>query len=266
VLQVPLQPARADGRWAALRPLCGHDEALVDGRGDLEATRLLDRLLVAVPGTSVGPGGAWTISLSDRDRLLAAVYRLHYGDRVEGAVECAACGAPFDLAFTLADLASRIESDGKTALAAGPDAEGTWSLPDGRRFRLPTAEDRMAVFGMEPAEAADALASRCLLAGDPNDDRESLEAAMREAGPVMDVDLEATCAECGAGQGVRFDIRDHLLGALAAEKPWLAREVHAIATAYGWRLEEILGLPRDERRRYVRLIQAEGAARRERRA
>jgi hypothetical protein len=266
VLQVPLQPAGADGRWAALRPLCGHDEVSIGGCGDLDCARLLDRLLVAAPGGSVGPGDTWTLSLSDRDRLLVALYRHHYGDRIEGSVDCSECGATFEVAFVLADLAHGLESGGITPRATGPDAEGAYVLPDGRRFRLPTVEDRMAVFGMEPTKGADTLVSRCLLAGDPNADREALEAAMSEAGPVLDVDLEASCAECGTVRDVRFDIRAHLLGALAAEKAWLAREVHSIATAYGWGLEEILGLPRDERRRHVRLIEAERVARRGSRA
>jgi len=262
VLQVPLEPAGTGPRWAALRPLCGHDEAAIDGCGDLEATQLLERLLVAAPGTSVRPGGTWTLSVSDRDRLLAAVYRHLYGDRVEGTVRCTDCGAAFDLTFTLAELARGLESGRRTARTVGPDSEGTYVLPDGRRFRLPTAEDQIAVSGMAPEQGAEVLASRCLLAGDPAGDREALEAAMSEVGPVLDLDLGATCAECGAPQEVRFEIRAHLLGTLAAERPCLAREVHSIATAYGWGLNEVLDLPRDQRRGYVRLIETERAGRR----
>jgi hypothetical protein len=262
VLQVPLHAAGSERRWAALRPLCGHDELAVDGDGDLEATRLLDRLLLEVPASRIGPGSAWSLALSDRDRLLLALYRQLYGDRVEGAVECAACGASFQLAFTLTEIHGGLEP---VAGAARPETDGTFALADGRRFRLPTAEDRIAVFGMDPAQAADVLAARCVIVGDASSDRESLEDAMAQAGPVLDVDLDARCAECGADQSFRFGLSAHLLGALAAEKPCLAREIHAIATAYGWGLDEILGLPREERRRFVRLIEAEKAARRERR-
>ncbi len=79
---------------------------------------------------------------------------------------------------------------------------------------------------------------------------------MAEVGPILDLDLEATCPECGARQAIHFDICAHLLGALASERLWLAHEVHTIASAYGWSLAEILGLPREDRRVYVRLIEA----------
>ena len=74
MFQIQLRPGLPGGRWACLRSLCGHDEALIDGTSPWEATVFLDRLLVETPGTSVGPGRAWDLALSDRDRLLATIY------------------------------------------------------------------------------------------------------------------------------------------------------------------------------------------------
>ncbi len=259
MLQVTLHPGLPNGPWACLRPLCGHDEAAIHDADDLEATRLLDRLLVEAPGTTVGPGAAWSLTISDRDRLLVALYRHHYGDRVEGAVRCGGCGEAFDLTLGVDELSGRLE-DTDTRLATGPDGEGAYLMPDGRRFRLPTPEDQRRVLGLEPGAAAETLLRRCLLEGDVAADRGTLEAAMEAVGPVLDVDLVASCPECGAEQTVRFDIRVHLMGALASERRWLAREVHSIATAYGWSLEEILALMREDRRAYVQLIEADRTA------
>ena len=257
--QIELHPGLPDGRWACLRPLCGHDEAATDGSDDLAATRLVDRLLVAAPGTSVEPGRGWELSVTDRDRLLVALYEQLYGERIEGTVECPGCSASYEMAFGLDDLRHRL-APREGGPARGPDAERGYELPDGRRFRLPTPDDQRSVLGLDPAAAAEAILERCLLSGEVASDRAGLEAAIEELALTLDLDLEAACPECSQTQEVRFDLGRHLLGALAAERRWLAREVHSIATAYGWGLHEILGLTRDDRRAYVEIIEADRAA------
>ena len=58
MLHVGLNPGIPGGRFARLRPLCGHDEASVDGAGSVDLIAFLDRLLTNAPGTTVGPGRA----------------------------------------------------------------------------------------------------------------------------------------------------------------------------------------------------------------
>lgn len=259
MLQIQLRPGLPGGRWACVRSLFGHDEALIDGTSPLEATVLLDRLLVETPGTSVGPGRAWDLAISDRDRLLATIYMQCFGDRIESCVPCRDCDRAFDLSFSLRGLIDNLYNR-EGLSTTGPDEQGIYTLADGRRFRLPTAADQRNVLGLEAEPAITALLERCVVEGDPGADPETLQAAMDEVGPILDVDFEVTCPECGTGQGVRFDIQTYLLRALAHEKLFLTREVHRIATVYGWGLQEILNLPRDDRRTYVRLIEADGIA------
>jgi hypothetical protein len=139
-------------------------------------------------------------------------------------------------------------------------------LPDGRRFRLPTAGDQRSVLGLGAENAAAALLERCVVEGDPREDPALLQTAMDEVGAVLDLHLEAACPKCGALQGVRFDIQTYLLRALAYERRFLNHEVHRIAMAYGWGHEEILNLTREDRRAFVRLIEADQAGRRRLRA
>ena len=75
--------------------------------------------------------------------------------------------------------------------------------------------------------------------------------------PIMDIELAASCAECGHVHTVEFDIQSYLLGALLGERRRLMREVHRIAAFYGWSLDEILSLERTERRQLVDLIEDE---------
>ena len=265
MLQVPLNPGLRGGKWACLRALCGHDEVQVDKTGAVASIEFLDRLLVEVPGSSVVPGKAGDLAACDCDRLFGALYRKTFGERIESTLTCRDCDEPFDLSFSLAALAGNV-GDTATTQAEGPDEEGIYRLSDGRRFRLPTAADLSAVSGLESCNAEAALLERCTVEGDPTDAPELLQAAMDAVGAILDIDLDLSCPECGAAQTVRFDIQDYLLRALGYEKRFLHHEIHCIASAYGWGYQEILGLPREDRRAYARLIQADqGQGRRGRR-
>ena len=232
MLQIQLNPGLPGGPWAYLRSLCGHDEACIEGTSSIEATAFLDRLLVAMPGTSVGPGKAEDLAISDRDRLLAMVYRQCFGDRIESVAPCQACDKSFDLNFSLPDLMDSLYNR-RNVQATGPDEQGFFTVADGRQFRLPTSTDQCCVLGLEPQQAINTLLKRCVVKGDPHADTETLQAAMDDAGPILDVDVEASCAECGTEQSVRFSIQSYLLRVLAQEKRFLTREVHRIATVYG---------------------------------
>lgn len=260
MLQVQLRPGLENGKWACLRSLCGHDEGFVNGLGLVEAIRFLDRLLIEVPGTTVGPGKAGDLAVCDCDRLFAAIYRQYFGEQIESTVSCQTCSTSFELSFALSKLIAKLEAKQIPTQVKGPDEAGLYTLLDGRRFRLPTARDQYSVMGVEPEQAVTALLQRCLVEGDPEQNAEELEMAMDEVGPVLDLDLDATCPECGTSQTLRFNMQTYLLRALTHEQQFLIREVHHIARAYGWGYQEILNLTREERRSFMRLIQSEASA------
>jgi hypothetical protein len=261
MFQVQLNPGIKGGKWACLQPLCGHDEAFIDGTGSVEAIAFLDRLLVEVPGTTVGPGKAKEIAVCDCDRLYMALYLSYFGEQIEGTVTCWDCHQSFELSLSLRDLMANLEA-GAGENAPGPDEDGLYTLSDGRRFRLPTAGDQQSVAGLEPQEAVAALLERCVVEGDSRADPDLLHAAMDRVGAVLDPELNAPCPACGVSQTVRFDIQTYLLRTLAYEKRFLNHEVHRIAMAYGWGYGEILGLTREDRRTFGRLIEADQAVRR----
>jgi len=261
MLLVRLNPGIRGGKWARLRPLCGHDETLIGDDGSIHGITLLDRLLVETPGTTVGPGMAGDLAVCDSDRLFAAIYLKYFGEQVEGAVSCRDCSESFEMSFSLPDLLANAEV-GAGRNVVGPDEDGIYTLSDGRRFRLPTTSDQQSVLGLEADAGAGALLDRCVVAGDPMDNPQLLQAAMDEVGPVLDLDLDAACPKCGAYESVRFDIQTYLLRMLVSEKRFLIREIHLIAVAYGWEYGEILSLTREDRRAFASLIQAEREARR----
>lgn len=258
---VQLSPGLRGGRWARLRPLCGHDETAIGDGGPLDGIALLDRLLVKMPGTTVGPGTAKDLPVCNCDRLFAALYLQYFGEQVEGTGTCRQCGASFEVAFSLQDLLTDLGKE-EGLHATGPDEDGVYTLTDGRRFRLPTTADQLSVLGMDAKEGATTILKRCVVEGEPAIHPELLQAAMDEVGPLLDLDLDAACPECGASEHVRFDIQSYLLRMLTHEKRFLVRELHLIAVAYGWRYEEILSLTREDRRAFVGLIQSEREGRR----
>lgn len=258
-LRTHVHPDAGPPRLAYLRELTGHDELCLGTAADL-----LDALLVERPGAAARPGDARKLTLSETDRLLAAVYRSLYGDEVECRVNCRECRTPFELSFTLTDMWEALteatpEDEALLSDLEGPDEGGVFIL--GRlRFRLPTVEDVAAVAGLAPEAMASALRARCVLEEDAALGEEVLDRAMTLAGPTLDTDLDGVCPECGAEQPVAFRIDEFLFAALRREAALLTREVHELARAYRWSRREILEMPRAERRQYAGLVLAASAS------
>jgi hypothetical protein len=237
-----------------LRELAGRDEEAVAGTGTEEAVALLDRLLVDGPDVAIHPGDAASLAVSDRDRLLAAVCRRAFGDRIETELVCAGCEEQFTIDFSLAGVEEMVRGGER------PAGENGWfRSADGRRFRLPTAVDELAIAALPEAEREQALLRR-IVDGGAHEEDTALRTAMEEVGPVVDLDLEAACPGCGRGHEVRFDVQSWLLGMIEAEAPLRALEIHRLATSYGWTLSEILGLTRRRRRAFAALVEKEHTA------
>jgi hypothetical protein len=243
----------------AVRELTGFDEQCIQDVSTATAIRLLDRVAEGAPGESLR---AAELPACDRDRMLAAVYRLTYGAQINSTARCTQCGSPFDLVFSLDDLLATVERErSMAAVEALPD--GTFRAAGQIHFRLPTGEDELAVAQLPPEQAEQALWERCVKGGLPEENvRAIFEEALEDAAPLLALDIDTACPECGGAQAAHFDIQFYLLRALEQERTQIAREIHQIAGAYGWSLQEILTLRRSDRRLFVQLIEAERARRR----
>jgi hypothetical protein len=252
-------------RHVYLRELAGYDE-LSNG----SAVELIDGLLLDRPGTAARPGDARRLTLSEVDRVLAAVYRGLYGDAVECHVTCPDCRSAYEMDFTISDMWDALtettpEDEGLLAALEGPDGHGIYRLGM-LRFRLPTSEDLAMVAGLGPEASAAALRASCVLGEEVGEGREApdleeiVDRVMALAGPMLDTDLDGVCPECGAEQAVQFRIDEFLFAALRRESALLTREVHELARAYHWSRREILEMPRQERRQHASLALATSAS------
>lgn len=254
---IPLRFAGV-GRNVCLRELTGRDEMAVLGTDTANAIQLLSAVLVNSPRDATEQLHAADLVAADRDRLLAAVYKGAFGDRIESTLKCARCAQPFDLQFSLRQLMETVDRN------AG---DGTWRRlnngkfegQDGLCFRLPTGKDELELAGYPANEMGSLLLSRCLEGGNWPEGHTAFEELLEQVAPLLDLELVAPCAECGHVHTIHFDIQTYLLGAILAERHRLLAEINRIAKAYSWSLDEILSLRRSDRRYFVELIENESA-------
>jgi hypothetical protein len=257
-MRVALHGRELQAGWAYLRPLTGHDELALGPGSEHAGNWLLQRLLDGRPGGALGPDGLGGLDIGDRDRLLAAVFKACFGEDVEGTANCAHCGEDFAFHFTLEALEQhRIQAD--DAPAEGPDAEGYYRVDD-VRFRLPTVADLDSVSALSADRAVAALLVRCVAPGGAVADAETIQQAMERLAPSLDLDIDAACPNCAQPATIAFSLEAFLMQALTQERRFLTAEIHRLAAAYGWSLDEILRLSREDRQSLVRLVETERQA------
>ncbi len=248
-----------------LREITGFIESNVEGSTTDDALKLLANLIEGICSDEDGRIKTAGLTVPERDRLLGRVLIDTYGEHVTSTVECRDCDQPFDINFSLSELMTDMNISTETELTVRglqietlPD--GTFQLPDDRRFRHPTGEDEIILRDIDPVELERCLLDQCQVEGPPIDSNGEMSKVVQEAmaaiAPMLKVDLDASCPECKAKQSVHFDVQHYLLSALAGERQRLAREIHSLAFAYGWSLSEILNLPRSQRRRLVELVES----------
>ena len=265
--RIELRHVAAQPRYVRMREPCGADELALAGVDSRAAVQLLDRLLEAAPCSAA------LMSASDRDRLLASLHRALWSDRIVSTLECAACGAKYDLAFELSTLQRQLH-DGMEAVRV----VGARAVEDGQgqRFDLPSLDDEEAAamsgliaggrqLGAVIAGSGKVDADRKLEPGQdadndndadaqPRADLDALGARLDVLAPLLDVDLDTRCVECGTAHVARFDIQSFVLQRLLDERPSVLGDVHALAGGYGWSLQDIVGLPRSLRRSLVQRV------------
>ena len=234
-----------------LRELNGHDEFLVFDNSTPCALQLLNNTIVhQIPGSELQLIEAEKITISDRDYLLSEIYKFTFGNRIESSLDCNECGERYDLNFLLDDL---VMHAGNRRNDIQTDDDGFFCGDDGVRFRLPTGEDEIAVWGL-PSDEAELLMYHKCLAQPATKGKNEIMAFMEEIGPLLTTNLSTNCPECQSSQKLQFDMQSYLLSRLKNGQKKLTIEVHNIAMTYGWSNKEILDLSRRVRQAYSNLI------------
>jgi hypothetical protein len=200
-----------------------------------------------------------SLTIGQRDASLLTLREWTFGSLVESIVVCPECGQRLELTFEISDV---------RVTACETEAEVAVSVADyDLRLRPPNSLDVAAI----PAEAGlevkrRMLFERCLVAisaggrtataaGLPD---EALEAAARrlaDADPQADVQLNVACP-CGKRWQSAFDIVSFFWAEIEAWACRILREVHVLASAYGWREADILALSPARRQLYLAMVGA----------
>lgn len=225
-------------------------------------------LAAAMPGATAESLGR--MSIGRRDAELLTLREWLFGSRLVSLAACPLCSRSMELTFETAEIRaerSDFQQDQLTeplvAVAGGYEAQ----------FRLPDSEDLMAIAAeanqqRDAAMASEVLLSRCLLqvrrkgrrqtivqvSELPADLVAAIAGEMERADPQANVQLNLTCADCGHHWLATFDIASYLWGEIENWARRVLREVHWLASAYGWREADILALSAERRRLYLELI------------
>ena len=226
-------------------------------RSQTAVQRALSLFALAAPATSL-PELA-RASIGRRDRELLRLREKIFGSIMTGATHCPACGQAVEVEFLVKDICTEAASDADKVHVMQLDGYEV-------RFRLPNSEDLASLDpGAGLPARKSALLNRCVaevrLDGAtspakplPETMVTALSERMAELDPQGDIQLTLTCPACGNLWAFPIDIVSYLWSELHAWAARMLSDVHALASAYGWREAEILSLSAWRRQAYLELI------------
>jgi len=219
----------------------------------------LDRALVLLRAASPGvePTALARFPIGRRDALLLELRAEVFGKKLEVLVPCPKCGERLELSFTTDELRVAAPEGTRSPLTVGDFTV---------EYRLPDSLDLAALANVrDPRKARATLLERCVrelrmqgqpaaLSAVPEDVLAALATRLAEEDPQADITFRVSCPNCRHGWRAAFDILSFFWTELETYAKQLQREVHEMATAYGWTETTILSLSAAARRRYMELI------------
>jgi hypothetical protein len=197
------------------------------------------------------------LSIGQRDTLLLQLREWTFGPDLTGTSTCPQCREQIELTFGTDDLPTAGTTPATTVEMNGYELH----------LRPPTSRDIIAVAVQDLARARLDLLERCLLSAHyrgspaaasdlPEVVLDEAERKLAEADPQSDIQLVVACPACGRQTRVVFDIVSFFWREIESWAFRILREVHTLASAYGWGEEEILALSPVRRQCYLDLVGA----------
>ena len=212
------------------------------GSSQVSLQRALTLLAAASPEASCDSLAHLTIGR--RDARLLALREMMFGPDLTGVIDCPKCREKIELRFTSSDIRPATETEPPAELALESSGREM-------RFRLPTSADLLAV------DSGEQLLERCLLDGRDyltEDLVPAIGEKMSSADPMAEIQVALNCPSCEHRWEAPFDIVAFLWWEISAAARRLLREVHTLASAYGWTEVEILALSPTRRRLYLEMV------------
>ena len=204
-------------------------------------------LAAAVPGVSFDTLADWP--LGKRNATLAALRIACFGPRLEGWSTCPQCEEKLEFEIDATLFAQSVDDSSSAPVSVNRHT-----------FRLPTTRDLAGIAGMQdPATAALSLAESCRIGpGQPATaaDLGEIGEALAAADPLAEILLAMPCPVCGHEGSASLDLIAFFWAELERRARRLLREVHHLASAYGWTEPQILALSDHRRAAYLEMVHA----------
>jgi hypothetical protein len=200
------------------------------------------------------------LSIGRRNARLLTLREWMFGSRLTALAICPSCDERLELDFDSTDIRAASENE-------SPELSLTMEGYD-LRFRVPNSQDLYSIADQDDAiTARRALLERCLLSIDQTGEArdaaslpvpivDAIAVRMAQADPQANVELALECPKCACQWQARFDIVPFFWSEINAWALRVLREVHVMASAYGWREADILALSPQRRQFYLDLIGA----------
>jgi hypothetical protein len=194
------------------------------------------------------------LPVSERDARLLRFREQTFGRAIEGLVPCPSCDNTCEVAFRTTDvMPQNAIPDVLTLSADGCEVQ----------FRLPTSANVRAAL-QNSGDPRGALLQQCIVssmqngvaiaaAALPDSVLDAIEEEMERADPAS-TRIEVTCPFCAHRWLCNLDVGAFLWSEIETWGRNVLAEVHVLATSYGWRETDILGMSAWRRRRYLELI------------
>jgi uncharacterized protein (UPF0212 family) len=232
-------------------------EAWERGLGQQPIERALTLLAAACPDTSADTLAR--LSIGQRDAHLLSIREWLFGPTLVSLVNCPNCGDRLELNFNVADIRVPLEGQPPASMSL---SIGGYEV----QFRHPNSLDLSAVTrGQDVLSGRRLLLERCLLHAELDDEAknvdelpaeviESVVEQMAQADPQADVQLALSCPQCSHQWRAAFDILSFFWSELNVWATRILREVHTLASAYGWREADILAMSPWRRQMYLEMV------------
>jgi hypothetical protein len=191
------------------------------------------------------------MSVGMRDSCLLSLHEWFFGSQVASQTRCLACQEKVECVFGIDDV----------RVVAPPIPEKLEVCIGERRiqFRLPDSADLDAIEReTDPTGAMRLLVGRCAPAAVDlcTAEIEALAAEMTRHDPQACVEIALTCPACAHRWSSTFDVVSFFWTEIHAWAQRMLREVHSLASAYGWRERDILAMSARRREAYLDLLSA----------
>ena len=201
------------------------------------------------------PQALAAMSIGRRDARLFTLREWAFGPRMSGCAACRNCGETLELDLQVADLRQNSrDSEPETITFHARGYELT--------LRPVNSLDLAACLDAGEGEAARLLFGRCLVAAQsgheavtagqvPDEVADMALENAAQADPQAETEIVVSCAACGQQTAEPFDIVSYFWNEIDAWAHRTLREIHVLASAYGWRESEILALTPLRRQFYL---------------